>query len=231
MKTPTMPLRRFTTMACFTCGLIGVSVQLASSDELDSTMSQVLNAVIGDSPTNADKAALQGELQSLQKQATADSPSAASGNATKSTVAVASRSVANAPRGCQGSLQYLDAQLPKYTDPSLVTLREQLLGQSVTETMRDAKAKGYTKPRAVRELTDAAASGDKSSEQGKQCAIETSVGGDADAPWTNWNSDSTHELQCEGVLGACKCAYVMGKYTSIVMHALAAQLSTCWNEE
>lgn len=229
MKIPTLPLRRFTALACFACGLIGASVQLASSDELDSTMSQVLNAVISDSSTSADKAALQGELQSLQRQATANSSSAGSGNSTGSTVAVASRSAVIAPKGCQGNLQYLDAQLPKYTDPTLVTFREQLLGQSVTETMRDAKAKGYDKPRAVSELLDGAASADKSAQQAQQCAIATTGGPDADTPWTNWNSHSTQELQCQGILGGCKCGYVMGRYTSIVTRALAAQLSTCWN--
>ncbi len=215
-------------MACIACGLIGVSIQLASSDELDSTMSQVLNAVIGDSPTSADKAALQSELQSVQQQA-ASSSGDGSGTSTGSTAAIAARTDGITLKSCQGNLRYLDAQLPRFTDPTLMSLRDQILIQSVPEYMQNVKAQGYDMPHALAELHDEEASADRSSEEGKQCAIATSVGDSADAPWKNWNSSNTHALQCGGVRASCMCAYVAGRYTSIALHAMEAQISTCWN--
>jgi hypothetical protein len=139
----------------------------------------------------------------------------------------ASVSVGPLNPNCPRTLSYLDSKLPRYTDPDLQTLRQQIIGVDVVDALGKAAAQGYAPKAAVAATVQQAQQAEAALTQSEACVRAYSASPDDAIARLKQGSASINGMG--NAAAACSGAYVAAYYGAVAMREVAIDMACLTN--
>ena len=143
-------------------------------------------------------------------------------------VAIAATPVAAGTTGaCHTDLLFLRKRFPNFTDPMLADAENSMFAIPVRTSISDAKAQGWGPEEATSAAMQNADATIQSQREATECAAATDGSGlgttseEFMAAIDQGKVDP--DTQCAGVLGACRCAAIIGRMGAVAFRALAGE--------
>jgi hypothetical protein len=132
-------------------------------------------------------------------------------------------SSATVEAGCYTNLSYLDSMLPRYNDPEVEGLRQQILNTDLNQALAAAQSQGLSPSQAVSAALQQADQYDAAAPSAEQCILQ-SAAGDPDAIMNSLDS-GTYSMGSGGILWSCAKAYVIWRMGAIANREAAVGLA------